>query len=134
MTTTRYISRLAQAAPLALVANVDPVTSGAAARRDRGLAVPGSCGLKFLVLATADGASMEPSGRNQWQSVANGQAAKTPETSEIRCHALPPVAATQNGKGRCRFDLLAKEGVDLLAPQGAKSCEPEGPQDLTARL
>jgi hypothetical protein len=27
-----------------------------------------------------------------------------------------------------------KEGVDFLAPQNAKSCEPEGPQDLTQRL
>jgi hypothetical protein len=33
-----------------------------------------------------------------------------------------------------RSALSVKEGVDLFAPQNAKSCEPEGPQDLTARL
>jgi hypothetical protein len=41
------------------------------------------------------------------------------------CHRLPPVA---------EVPLSVKEGVDFLAPQNAKSCEPEGPQDLTARL
>src|SRR5512133_518842 len=41
------------------------------------------------------------------------------------CHRLPPAAESP---------LSVKEGVDLLAPQDAKSCEPEGPQDLTARL
>ena len=41
------------------------------------------------------------------------------------CHRLPPVAEDP---------LSVKEGVDLLAPQKAKSCEPEGPQDLTQRL
>jgi hypothetical protein len=39
-----------------------------------------------------DGAFMEPSGRNRWQSVANAQRRKTAERSEIRCHGLPPVA------------------------------------------
>jgi hypothetical protein len=37
------------------------------------------------------------------------------------CHRLPPVA---------EVPLSVKEGVDLLGPQNAKSCEPEGPQDL----
>jgi hypothetical protein len=34
----------------------------------------------------------------------------------------------QLGSTRCRLDRI------LSAPQNAKSCEPEGPQDLTARL
>jgi hypothetical protein len=41
------------------------------------------------------------------------------------CRGLPAVAVGP---------LPVKEGVDFLAPQNAKSCEPEGPQDLTARL
>jgi hypothetical protein len=37
---------------------------------------------------------MEPSGRNQQQVLANGPAAKSVKTSEIRCRGLPPVATT----------------------------------------
>jgi hypothetical protein len=40
----------------------------------------------------ADGAFVEPSGRNHWQSVANAMAAKTAQTSRNRCHRLRPVA------------------------------------------
>ncbi len=36
---------------------------------------------------------MEPSGRNQWQSVANPRTAKAAEISEIRCRGLRLVAA-----------------------------------------
>jgi hypothetical protein len=43
-------------------------------------------------LADPNGAFMEPSGRNQWQPVANATAAKTPKSSQIRCHGLRPVA------------------------------------------
>ena len=39
------------------------------------------------------GAFMEPSGRNQWQPVANEQAPKTAKTSQNRCRGLRPVAA-----------------------------------------
>jgi hypothetical protein len=49
---------------------------------------------------------MEPSGRNQWQPVANAQAPKTAETSQNRCHRLPPVAVRSDGK----------EGVDGSSP------------------
>ena len=42
--------------------------------------------------AREDGAFMEPSGRNQWQPVANADASKTAETSQDRCHWLRPVA------------------------------------------
>jgi hypothetical protein len=41
------------------------------------------------------------------------------------CHGLPPL-----GGG----PLPAREEVDPLAPQNAKSREPEGPQDSTVRL
>ena len=39
-----------------------------------------------------DGALMEPSGRNQWQPLANAQDPKTAETSRNHCHLLRPVA------------------------------------------
>jgi hypothetical protein len=42
--------------------------------------------------AYEDGAFMEPSGRNQWQPVANRESPRTPETSQYRCHRLRPVA------------------------------------------
>jgi hypothetical protein len=44
--------------------------------------------------AHRDGAFMEPSRRNYWQSAANRPSAKAAETSEIRCRRLPPVAET----------------------------------------
>ena len=34
----------------------------------------------------ADGAFMEPSGRNQWQPVANADRSRTAQTSRNRCH------------------------------------------------
>ena len=49
---------------------------------------------------------MEQSGRNQWQSVANGKGPKTPQSGENRCRRLRPVAVTPNGK----------EGVDGSSP------------------
>jgi hypothetical protein len=55
---------------------------------------------------TKDGASMGPSGRNQWQPVANGAAPKTAQTREIvavDCQRLPP-------------RLHGKEGVDGSSP------------------
>jgi acetyltransferase-like isoleucine patch superfamily enzyme len=42
--------------------------------------------------ATKDGAFMEPSGRNRWQSVANGAARNVAQTSENRCCGLRRVA------------------------------------------
>jgi hypothetical protein len=36
---------------------------------------------------------MEPSGRNQWQPVANGPVAEGPESGKNRCRGLRPVAA-----------------------------------------
>jgi hypothetical protein len=42
----------------------------------------------------SDGAFMEPSGRNQWQSAANRPTPKPAKTSEIRCRGLSSVAAT----------------------------------------
>jgi hypothetical protein len=42
---------------------------------------------------TNDGASMEPSGCNRWQSVAKCRRPKTAQTSEIRCRGLPALAA-----------------------------------------
>jgi hypothetical protein len=85
---------------------------------------------------------MEPRGCKRWQSVANridAIAAKTSKTVATGCDRLPKAA---HGKERvchrlppaAESPLSVKEGVDLLAPQDAKSCEPEGPQDLTARL
>ena len=43
---------------------------------------------------TTDGAFMEQSGRNQWQSVANGKRPKTAQSGENRCRRLRPVAVT----------------------------------------
>jgi hypothetical protein len=48
---------------------------------------------------------MEQSGRNRWQPVANGTAAKAAQIGEKRCRGLRPVAA---GNG--------KEGVDGSSP------------------
>ena len=83
---------------------------------------------------------MEPRGCNRGQPVANRKASETAETGKTvaaGCHQLPQ---TFHGKqGVCRGlppvaggPLPDKEEVDLL--KTAKSCEPEGPQDLTARL
>jgi hypothetical protein len=35
---------------------------------------------------------MEQSGGNQWQPVANAEAARTADSSQNRCHQLRPVA------------------------------------------
>jgi hypothetical protein len=43
-------------------------------------------------LREEDGAFMEPSGRNQWQPVANARSLKSAETSQNRCRGLRPVA------------------------------------------
>src|SRR5688572_22067599 len=67
-----------------------------------------------------DGAFMEPSGRNQWQSAANARAPKSALTSQNRCHRLRPVAGRSARTG----------GVIPWLRKSAKSCEPEGPQDL----
>jgi hypothetical protein len=40
---------------------------------------------------------MEPSGRNRWQPVANGAAAKTAQIGEKRCRGLRPVADGEEG-------------------------------------
>src|SRR6266545_2335693 len=50
---------------------------------------------------------MEPSGRNQWQSVANRLGAKTARTSEIRCRWIA---------AGCRDPQNGKEGVDGSSP------------------
>ena len=49
---------------------------------------------------------MEPRGCNRWQLVANAIVPETVETSEIRCHALRPLAG----------DVHGKEGVDGSSP------------------
>jgi hypothetical protein len=80
---------------------------------------------------------MEPRGCNRWQSVAirlSAETAKQARTVAIGCHRL---REKFHGKqGVCRGlppvaggPLPEREGVDLL--KNAKSCEPEGPQDLT---
>jgi hypothetical protein len=78
-------------------------------------------------------------GGDPWQMQTPEQRRKQAETVAVDCDRLPIGA---HGKERVchRLPLVAevplsgKEGVDFLAPQNAKSCEPEGPQDLTARL
>jgi hypothetical protein len=73
------------------------------------------------------GKSLEPEAARQAKSVAVA-CYRLPETflgKEHVCHRLPPVA---------EVPLSEKERVDLLAPQDAESCEPEGPQDSAARL
>ncbi len=45
------------------------------------------------MLKTKDGAFMEPSRRNQWQSVANRASANGAQMSQIRCRGLRLVAA-----------------------------------------
>jgi hypothetical protein len=49
---------------------------------------------------------MEPSGRNQWQSVAGTIASKRAQTGKNRCRGLPTLAAAVHGK----------EGVDGSSP------------------
>jgi hypothetical protein len=46
----------------------------------------------YSLQATKDGVFMEPGGRNPWQPVANGTAARTAQTGENRCRGLRPVA------------------------------------------
>ena len=60
--------------------------------------------------AHRDGAFMEPGRRNHWQSAASRPSAKAAQTSEIRCHRLPPVAETPNDKGRVDTTSLLKRG------------------------
>jgi hypothetical protein len=83
---------------------------------------------------------MEPRGCNPWQSAANRPAFETQKQAKsvaTDCHRSP---ATFHGKqGVCRGlppvaggPLPEREEVDLF--RNAKSCEPEGPQDLTQRL
>jgi hypothetical protein len=45
------------------------------------------------------GALMEPSGRNQWQPVANGRAPKMPRTSQNRCHGKEGVDGSSPSEG-----------------------------------
>ena len=47
----------------------------------------------LAAITPEDGAFMEPSGRNQWQPVADAQASQTARRSQSRCHRLRPVAA-----------------------------------------
>jgi hypothetical protein len=71
---------------------------------------------------------MEPSGRNRWQSVANGTPAKAAQkarTVAVGCDQLPEAF---HGKGA---PPLRKGGGRL--PRSAKSSKPserDGPQDL----
>jgi hypothetical protein len=75
---------------------------------------------------------MEPSGRNRWQPVANEQAPKTPKTSQNLAMGCDPLPLNLDGKGA---PPLGKGGGRLSgSAENAKSCEPEGPQDLTRRL
>jgi hypothetical protein len=48
--------------------------------------------LKSFSCRAEYGAFMEPSGRNQWQPLANASAPQAGKTSQIRCPRLPPVA------------------------------------------
>src|SRR5215218_3101438 len=48
--------------------------------------------LLTMDLREEDGAFMGPSGRNQWQPVANAPSLKSAETSQNRCRRLRPVA------------------------------------------
>jgi hypothetical protein len=57
-----------------------------------------------------DGAFMEPSGRNQWQPVANGRASQTAETSRNR---LPRVATS------CRSEHMVRRGSTVRVRQRA---------------
>jgi hypothetical protein len=75
---------------------------------------------------------MEPSGRNQWQPVAmtrRRKRLKQPKTVAVGCDQLP-----ESFHGKSALPLR-KGGSHLLrSARSAKSCEPEGPQDLTRRL
>jgi hypothetical protein len=66
----------------------------AASRSDLASTAPVSAKASQRTTKTAniDGAFMEPSRRNYWQSAANPSAGKTAESSQNRCHGLPPVA------------------------------------------
>ena len=90
---------------------------------------------------TNDGAFMEPSGRNQWQSVASRPAL---ENGENKRNPLPPAAT-----GCVRRSMVSRasavgchplqevpslKGRRSISLENAKSREPEGSQDLTARL
>ncbi len=73
---------------------------------------------------------MEPRGCNRWQSLANPlglKRLKDAKTVAVGCDQLPKEL---HGKGA---PPLGKGGGRLPgSARSAKSCEPEGPQDLTA--
>src|SRR5919198_2318428 len=94
----------------------------------------------FGAVANTDDRRMEPlwspvvaTGGNQSQIGLARKPRKQAKTAAVGCHRLPEGA---HGKEHvchrlppvAEVPLSVKEGVDLLAPQNAKSCEPEGPQ------
>jgi hypothetical protein len=75
---------------------------------------------------------MEPRGCNQW---AISGKSKEGRNGESRRKRLPWVATSCRRSSMVRVHPhQEREGVTFLAPQEAKSCEPEGPQDLTQPL
>src|SRR6266508_875354 len=81
------------------------------------------------------GAFMKPSGRNQWQPVANEQAPKTPETSQNRCRGgcdpsplnLDVRNAMKEGLPRSHAPRVLerrREGVDGSSPSEGSAKSP----------
>ena len=69
---------------------------------------------------------------NQWQMQRRRNRRKQAKTVAVGCDQLRFGA---HGKGRVdATSLLLKRGSISLLRKGAKSREPEGPQDLTGRL
>jgi hypothetical protein len=52
---------------------------------------------------------MEPSGRSQWEPVANAEAPKTAETSHNRCHYREGVEPVSPENGDRRIRLLIRD-------------------------
>jgi hypothetical protein len=79
---------------------------------------------------------MEPSGRNQWQPVADEVTAKTAQTAENRCRGLRPVAAEapwvrrgrrfESVRGLCKSAACRRffVRIDLLPGERAVGMEP----------
>ena len=80
--------------------------------------------------------SMVATGGTQWQIRSARNPPKQAKSVAVGCERLPEKFHGNGERCACYRALATdlhpeKEGVVLPAPQNAKSCEPEGPQDLT---
>jgi hypothetical protein len=76
---------------------------------------------------------MEPSGRSQWQSVANGNAPKMAEASQNRCHRSRPVADRSAWSGGGSTGALAPAASLRLVHAYCKHPDVANPDNAPSR-